>query len=211
MTSLAKNTTVKCCESTADRAECPEKQCIVSFADQITIYEFPITIGDNPAVSAGCPITIGWKHQKKETRNLEFYEYVRRSERKADRQKLKIPVDKRGQLLLRSGYSIERIARATLKAEKAKEERMETLRKQGWDKFAAAIESSGKIPQGIFKASIGMTGEILSTTGDIVLSTGGRLVNTGGTIVASTLGGVGKQLSRTFGSTKPKTLQARSA
>mmetsp|Transcript_1397 Transcript_1397/g.2426 ORF Transcript_1397/g.2426 Transcript_1397/m.2426 type:complete len:182 (-) Transcript_1397:216-761(-) len=168
----------------------------VAFADDITIYEFPIVIGDNPAVSSGCPITIGWKCQKKDVRNLEFYEYLRRTERRKDRQNLKMPMDQRSQLLLRSGCSVEKIAKAALKAEQAKDERLETLRKIGWDNFAMAIETTGKVPKGIFKASIGMTGDLLNTTGGIF---------------ASTLGGVGKQLSRTFGTSKPKTIQARSA
>jgi hypothetical protein len=183
----------------------------VCFGDTIVIYEFPIIIGDNPAVSSGCPVTIGWKPMSKDARNLEFFEYIRSEERRRNSKNLKIPADIRGQILLKSGYSIERIAGATLKADKIKEERFETLRKQGWDKFAIAIEQTGRLPAGIMKAALGTTGDILSSTGDLVKATGGRIANTSGNIVASTIGGVGKQLSKTFGNTKQKTVQARSA
>lgn len=43
----------------------------------VEIYEFPNVLGDNPAVSEGAPLTIGWKHTKKETIDIEYYEYLR--------------------------------------------------------------------------------------------------------------------------------------
>jgi hypothetical protein len=189
------------------------KMC-VDFAIEVTIYEFPLQIGDNPAVSAGCPITIGWKPIRKDVRCLEVYEFQKRVERKkknrpehtASRVK-RIPSDKRGQLLLQAGYTIHDIAAATLSADRVKEQRMDTLRKHGWDRFATILDQTGKLPSGIMKATLGTTGDILSTTGDLVLATGGLLVNT----TMTGLGSAGRQLSKTFGNTKPKTMPARSA
>lgn len=191
----------------------------VSFGDEITIIEFPIAIGDNPAVSAGCPITMGRKPLCKDVRNLEFYEYYRNiDKKKRDSRQLKIPVEKRGQMLLRAGFSIDAIAKATLKAEKIKEERMETLKKQGWDSMAQLLQNTGKIPKGIMKAALTTTGGV----GGVVLATRGRLVDAGGSIVNTTgsiggsimggLGSAGRQLSKAMlGTAEPKTMQARSA
>jgi hypothetical protein len=190
----------------------------VWFGELITIHEFPITLGDNPACSSGAPVQLGWKALESTTRNMELYEYVRKGERKRDRRQLIIPVEKRGRILLKRGYSIDQIAEATMNADEIKEQRRETLRKQGWDRFGMVLESTGKIPRGVMKGVLGTTGDILATTGDIVMATKGILV--GG--LAST----GRQLSKTFGvsssnnklgttlqnaDSKPKTLQARSA
>jgi hypothetical protein len=38
---------------------------------------------------------------------------------------------------------------------------METLVMSGWDKFALALESRGRIPKGIMKLALGARGEIL--------------------------------------------------
>lgn len=168
----------------------------VQFAKDLVIYEFPIEIGDNPVVSSGCPIAMGRKHHSKEVKNFDFYEISRHKEQKRSIKKLTIPVERRCLILLRSGYSIEKIAKATLKAEQVKLGRIETLRKSGWSNFAMALEAGGKIPKGILKSALGTTGDIIQNT----MATGGMFI-----------GGVGKQLSKTFGSSKPKTLQARSA
>jgi hypothetical protein len=98
-----------------------------------TVHEFPITLGDNPACSIGAPVQLGWKALESTTRNMESYEYVRKGERKGDRRQLIIPVEKRGRILLNRGYSIDQIAEATMNADEIKEQRQETLRKQGWD------------------------------------------------------------------------------
>jgi hypothetical protein len=182
----------------------------VVFADEITIYEFPIQIGDNPAVSTGCPITIGWKLVRKDTRSMEAHEYAKKSERRQRREPTRarrIPPEVRGQILLQAGFSVQAIAQAALAAALVREDRMETLRKQGWDRVAGVLEQTGKLPKGIVRATLGTTGDILSTTGDLVLATGGLMVNT--TMVG--LGSAGRQISKTFGNAKPKTVQARSA
>lgn len=178
------------------------------FAELITIHEFPIILGDNPSCSSGAPIQIGWKAYQTTTRNLELFEFIRWDERRSDRKHLIIPVEQRGQLLLRSGYTIDQIANATVKADEIKEQRQGTLRKQGWDRMAMVLETTGKIPKGIMRGVLGTTGDIISTTGDIAKT----LVNTGGKVVSATVDGLastGRRMSKTF--SKPETIQARSA
>lgn len=180
----------------------------VTFASTLSIFEFPIIIGDNPAVSAGCPITMARKHQFIEEKNFEIHEDTKQKKQRNQNQKknkrsssnnnnsskrLLIPVEKRSQLLLKSGHSMRDIAMAILKVETIKEERLETLRKSGWENF---IHESGKLPKGLIKAALG-------TTNDWISSGAGLL---------------SKQLNKAFGgsnptstNSKPKTLQARSA
>jgi hypothetical protein len=52
----------------------------VSFAD-VEIIELPYTLGDNPSVSLGVPISASWEAQKRTTMNLDFFETYRPTRR----------------------------------------------------------------------------------------------------------------------------------
>lgn len=45
----------------------------------LTVYEFPNLLGDNPAVSEGVPLTIGWEHEEMNVVAIDYYEYMRQS------------------------------------------------------------------------------------------------------------------------------------
>jgi hypothetical protein len=45
----------------------------------LTVYEFPNLLGDNPAVSEGAPLTIGWKHSSVVVVAIEYHEYLRQN------------------------------------------------------------------------------------------------------------------------------------
>jgi len=115
--------------------------------DEIRIYEFPMILGDHPAVSSGCPVTIGWKPMKESVVDIDFYEYCRSSQRKPATKKLLISVRRRANMLLSSGYSIEQIAGATLEVERVKKERADSLKSTGWtftrDLLTGAVETTG--------------------------------------------------------------------
>lgn len=49
----------------------------VSF-DDVTIYEFPIQMGDNPSCSTGCPIALGRKHRSVIKLDLDSHEESKR-------------------------------------------------------------------------------------------------------------------------------------
>jgi len=115
----------------------------VSFGD-ITIREYPMELGDNPACSCGVPITIGWEPQSTCVQSLEVYEFRRRKagERRKSRKRLLMPVQKRGKLLLKAGYSLEAMAAALMEVEQVKKSRTENfLQKQGWDRFTMMIQN----------------------------------------------------------------------
>lgn len=44
---------------------------------KMVIMEFPNMLGDNPGVSEGAPLTIGWKHSSKSAVDIDYYEYMR--------------------------------------------------------------------------------------------------------------------------------------
>eukprot|EP00538_Stauroneis_constricta_P009180 CAMPEP_0119546396 /NCGR_PEP_ID=MMETSP1352-20130426/842_1 /TAXON_ID=265584 /ORGANISM="Stauroneis constricta, Strain CCMP1120" /LENGTH=190 /DNA_ID=CAMNT_0007591099 /DNA_START=63 /DNA_END=635 /DNA_ORIENTATION=- len=131
--------------------------------DTIEIYEFPYILGDNPSVSAGAPIALGPDLLNYETMELDVYEYSQskmRKERKSSsssssqsssssssssrRKNMILPVQKRAQLLLSQGYSIESIASATLEADTISKERNMSVSKQKWDGVNEMSERFGR-------------------------------------------------------------------
>merc|ERR1719343_1385528 len=114
----------------------------VTFGD-LTIIEFPIILGDNPACS-GCPITIDWQPMGKHTRNLELYEYTRTQSRH-NRRKLVIPIQRRSQMLLDAGYTQEQIIKRALLMAKIKNQREETMKSsqlQGFGKLSKNFKAT---------------------------------------------------------------------
>lgn len=62
----------------------------VCFGD-LTIYEFKNMLGDNPAVSEGAPLTIGWKHESVDVVAVDYYEFMRNQRPRRRRKDLIIP------------------------------------------------------------------------------------------------------------------------
>jgi hypothetical protein len=65
--------------------------------DAVTIYEFPVAIGDNPAVREGCPIRLGDELLSKSKIDVESYE-KERSPRHRHSKKLYVDVSERAAL-----------------------------------------------------------------------------------------------------------------
>ena len=59
----------------SDRAP-SRKRSTVSFS-KVEIIELPYTLGDNPAVSSGAPISVSWIAQKRTILDLDFFERFR--------------------------------------------------------------------------------------------------------------------------------------
>lgn len=68
----------------------PAPSSSVCFGD-LTIYEFKNVLGDNPAVSEGAPLTIGWKHETMNVIALDYYEFLRNQRPRRRRKDLVIP------------------------------------------------------------------------------------------------------------------------
>ena len=61
----------------------------ISWLD-LTVYEFPNILGDNPSVSEGVPLSIDWKHTKTSSIGIDFYEFMRKSSPRRRRKDLVI-------------------------------------------------------------------------------------------------------------------------
>ncbi|KAG7339775.1 hypothetical protein IV203_025454 [Nitzschia inconspicua] len=129
--------------------------------DTVTVNYHKVILGDNPAVSAGAPITIHWKSHHREQLSIDVFEEkdpnscrIRQSnkswggyssEGKKVRKDLRIEVQDRAVLLLKNGYSLEEIGRSTAKTQEIQKERLKSASANAkWDGWNAALESSGK-------------------------------------------------------------------
>jgi hypothetical protein len=135
-----------------------KKKKSVTF-DWIKVNEFPMVLGDNPSVSSGVPIMLGWKSQNELKVNIDIYERFYRSQvRRSRRHGLAIPVRQRTKLLIQSGYSIYEIADATLKVVHIKKERAETLEGQGWERVNMFMESASRAVRTVIDAKPAFVG-----------------------------------------------------
>jgi hypothetical protein len=107
---------------------------------ELVITEFPIILGDNPAVTSGAPVTIDWTPQGEVSYTINVYESVRGTRRR--RRKLLITVSNRAILLLAAGYSIDEIADASINAQQIKYGRQESMQNQSWDRLNMMMETT---------------------------------------------------------------------
>ena len=107
---------------------------------ELVITEFPIILGDNPAVTSGAPVTIDWTSQGEVSYKINVYESVRGTRRR--RRKLLITVSNRAILLLAAGYSIDEIADASINAQQIKYGRQESMQNQSWDRLNMMMETT---------------------------------------------------------------------
>jgi hypothetical protein len=78
----------------------------VSFSE-IEVREYGMTLGDNPCVSRGVPVTIDWEAQTSMTFDLEQFESVRQEPR--DIRSMRISSSMRESIALNDGYSVKEV------------------------------------------------------------------------------------------------------
>jgi hypothetical protein len=83
----------------------------VTFID-VTIREYPIIVGDNPAGTGGPPLTIGWKHVSSVDLDIDKYEEARAGNRRKQ-QEIQMKQDYRKQLLRSLGFSLAEMQKGT--------------------------------------------------------------------------------------------------
>ena len=96
----------------------------VSFST-LEIREYPICVGDNPAVTVGVPITIDWAHDGEFTCSVEEYEEHRSNPRTMI--ELRMPSRCRADMLRRLGFSRQDIMQGTKSANIARNRRKRTI------------------------------------------------------------------------------------
>mmetsp|Transcript_13357 Transcript_13357/g.38451 ORF Transcript_13357/g.38451 Transcript_13357/m.38451 type:complete len:321 (+) Transcript_13357:243-1205(+) len=97
---------------------------------KVELIELPITIGDNPSVSSGCPVTVEWKSQHRESCGVDDYE-VKKDQKKLsssspkNKKKLarKLSNRQRCLMLYQNGCTLEDMKVAARQAEEIKQQR----------------------------------------------------------------------------------------
>mmetsp|Transcript_4187 Transcript_4187/g.4597 ORF Transcript_4187/g.4597 Transcript_4187/m.4597 type:complete len:153 (+) Transcript_4187:188-646(+) len=99
----------------------------VGFADAI-IREYEVTLGDNPSVSEGPPLSLGWSYNEMLPIPVDKYEEMRGKRRNS--LQMTVPADERLDVLVSEwGYSIEDVEQTSQQCQKTKRRRMHSARK----------------------------------------------------------------------------------
>ena len=93
--------------------------------DQIEIIELPVTLGDNPSVKDGPPVSCSWDAQLRATVNLDLFEQCRPKRR--GRRNLVLGRRAREDLLSKHGVSEGAMYEASLEANRVKTDRMVSM------------------------------------------------------------------------------------
>lgn len=76
----------------------------------MTVFEFPNQLGDNPAVSGGAPLTIGWNHENVNVVTIEYNEFIRSKQPRRKRKDLMLSSAQRDTVSLHCITTETRIA-----------------------------------------------------------------------------------------------------
>lgn len=112
---------------------------------KVAVYEFPMTLGNNPAVRGGPPLQIDWAHQNNSEMDVSAFECFQRSSVKTKRKSKVFSAPVRAKILLNMGFTLNAIAEAIIEVEKTQSERVESIIKyrrnrQKWDRFHNVLE-----------------------------------------------------------------------
>ena len=140
-----------------------------------TFREYPMVPGDNPTVTRGPPVSLGWKHISEVTYNIHEYEHAKRGDRVRQHIEMKMPPNVRIGILRGSGYDWKQIQASTKAANIARRQRTRTIERLRHDKFDENIEKVTRGFKNMFKKSkkkklSRMNDDILSDSSDADLS-----------------------------------------
>ena len=94
----------------------------------VDVRDYALCLGDNPSVSRGAPISLGWDYDQEHSYEINTYEHDRFGDRR-DSVSLKLPSLQRIQLLKTIGYSRGEINEQVKEVNRVKHKRFETRRK----------------------------------------------------------------------------------
>lgn len=95
--------------------------------DRLEIREYPIQVGDNPSVSGGVPLTIGWEYDKDATAVLNVEEYEENRPPRRSMQDMAVPKKLRNKMLIESGHSRSEVTQAVRTTIRDKNSRRRTI------------------------------------------------------------------------------------
>jgi len=125
-----------------DRPRLSRQHHSVGFSS-VVIREYDQTIGDNPSVSYGPPISLDWEYTQLQTVTLEHYE-AHRPPRRSMRQMCMNYYTRRNILTFKCGYKEEEVKAASKEADKAKRGRAVTKYLLPYSKVEDFVTSAGR-------------------------------------------------------------------
>ena len=116
------------------------------YFSEVIVYEFPITIGDNPSCSHGCPIALNYKSGSISVYNEDFdlFDDLRHKQRRRNRD-LALPPDARTRMLMDVGFHFEEVVEGTAEVIRAQELRIESLQTTKWEDFRTFVDKKRNI------------------------------------------------------------------
>mmetsp|Transcript_1519 Transcript_1519/g.1936 ORF Transcript_1519/g.1936 Transcript_1519/m.1936 type:complete len:211 (-) Transcript_1519:91-723(-) len=126
-------------------------KCLVGF-NQIEIRMYDRVLGDNPSVSYGAPLSIGWEYGPDVIEiSVEDYEKIRLGERRT-KSELELSADARKNILLDSGYSKQDIFAAIKILGQIKSNRKRTVKNLKFFRYEESVQSMArKLGRGVFR------------------------------------------------------------
>lgn len=122
----------------------------VSFKN-VEIREYPITIGDNPSVSTGPPITIGWEPQDEQVADIDEYESHRPIRRQSS--EMAVPKVLREDIILNAGVSAEDLTKFTRDVTLLRRQRRRTVETLSNSQMDETIERTKRKLRNTFRKS----------------------------------------------------------
>lgn len=120
----------------------------VSF-DKLYVREYGMVLGDNPSVSAGPPVSIGWEVQEEYNHDIENYEEERAPRRETFQ--MVIPRHGREALLKTAGHSRAEFASVIRGVNRTKNQRKSSVRNVSSTNFDEKIENVGRKFKSLFR------------------------------------------------------------
>jgi len=118
--------------------------------DNVTIYEHIMELGDNPSVSCGVPVTIGWKADSINTVSVDQFEQVKQEQLPSrSKSQMCLPRSYREDLCCSAGASRSEVLRETLMVKRAQEQRYKSAKEGQWKrKLASSFKITTRRPYG---------------------------------------------------------------
>ena len=120
-------------------------QKVVTFGRMMQFREYPIIVGDNPAVTRGVPIQIGWEYMPQYQLSLDEYERFREGRRRL-KFELQLESLDRVRMLKASGYSVDEIRKGIRLANVGRMQRQRTREllhftpiQESWERFKRSV------------------------------------------------------------------------
>lgn len=120
------------CHSRETMSESSDSKKSVRWND-VALHMHVMELGDNPSVSSGLPVQIGWEQVAFETVTIEEFE-ARRQDLRRTKDDLKLKDNFRASIVKKSGLHRMDIIRCGLEIQKIKEERSMSAKEGAWRK-----------------------------------------------------------------------------